>query len=206
LNLFTSEPNPPATAAPAPRDYVRRPIAPSALLIGSLVLFVVFSGFAIAVRTELRGTFVAVARPQHAAARAIAYRTIDDDPDAGTGSSQFFYTGSWQHVRGRFDGRSHGTSSRSFRVGSEASFPFRGERFEIFGIRGPNGGYASVLVDGSPAGTISFFAKHKQVSARVYASSKLDEGAHEVQIDVITPPNGSAKRRFVNIDGAAIGS
>jgi len=99
LNLFTSEPNPPATAAPAPRDYVRRPIAPSALLIGSLVLFVVFSGFAIAVRTELRGTFVAVARPQHAAPRASAYRTIDDDPDAGTSSSQVFYTGSWQHVR-----------------------------------------------------------------------------------------------------------
>jgi hypothetical protein len=147
---------------------------------------------------------IASAHPRAAASSAIAYRSIDDDPSLPTGGVQLFYSGSWQHVRGKFDGRDGGTSSRSFRVGSEVSFQFRGERFDIFGIRGSNGGYANVIVDGSPAGTMSFVAKHKTIGALVYASRPLAEGRHWVQIFVVASPAG--KRGFVNIDRAEFGS
>jgi hypothetical protein len=201
VNLFTSEPNPPAIKQPASRAWVAR----NAVLLGTIALAIGLSALLIERSADSDGA-IAVAQPRVAAVPAIAYRSIDDDPSLAAAGVQLSYSGSWQHVRGQFDGRDGGTSSRSFRVGSEVSFRFRGERFDIFGIRGANGGYADVIVDGSPAGTISFVAKHKMVGARVYASRTLDEGAHSVQIFVAAPPDGSGKRGFVNIDRAVFGS
>jgi hypothetical protein len=199
VNLFTSEPNPPAIEQPPSRAGTAR----NAILFGAIALAIGLSALLIQRSADSDGS-IAVAQPRVAASPAIAYRTIDDDPSLTAGGVQLFYSGSWQHVRGKFDGRDGGTSSRSFRAGSEVSFQFHGERFEIFGIRGSNGGYADVIVDGSPAGTISFVAKHKTVGALVYASRPLEEGPHWVQIFVVAPPDG--KRGFVNIDRAVFGS
>jgi hypothetical protein len=212
VNLFTSEANPPAIEQPVSRATIaqrfaqiasRAVTARNAFLLAGVALAIGLSVLLIQRTADSDGS-IAAAQPRVAAVPAIAYRSIDDDPSLGAGGVQLFYSGSWQHVRGKFDGRDGGTSSRSFRVGSEVSFQFHGERFDIFGIRGSNGGYADVVVDGSPAGTISFVAKHKTVGTLVYASRTLDEGAHWVQIFVIAPPDG--KRGFVNIDRAVFGS
>ncbi len=208
MNLFTSEPNPPAIEQPIVRVTIARRFAQvasarNAIVLGAIALAIGLSALLIQRNADSDGA-VAVAQPRAAAVPAIAYRSIDDDPLLVGGGVQLFYAGSWQHVRGKFDGRDGGTSSRSFRVGSEVSFQFHGERFDIFGIRGSNGGYADVIVDGSPAGTISFVAKHKTVGALVYASRPLEEGPHWVQIFVVAPPDG--KRGFVNIDRAVFGS
>jgi hypothetical protein len=210
VNLFTSEPNPPAIEQPIVRATIAQRFAQvasarNALWAGAIALAIVLSALFIQRSADSDGS-IAVAQPRAAAVPAIAYRSIDDDPSLPAGGVQLFYSGSWQHVRGKFDGRDGGTSSRSFRVGSEVSFQFRGERFDIFGIRGSNGGYADVIVDGSPAGTMSFVAKQKTVGSLVYASRTLDDGPHWVQIFVIAPPNGSGKRGFVNIDRAVFGS
>jgi len=214
VNLFTSEPNPPAIEQPALRATIAQRVVQVASRAGTVRNAFLLAGVALAIglsvllmqRSADSDGSIAVAPPRAAALPALAYRSIDDDPSLVAGGVQLFYSGSWQHVRGKFDGRDGGTSSRSFRVGSEVSFQFHGQRFDIFGIRGSNGGYADVIVDGSPAGTMSFVAKHKMVGALVYASRALDEGPHWVQIFVIAPPNGSGKRGFVNIDRAVFGS
>jgi hypothetical protein len=206
LNLFTPESHPTAIERPARRATVTSKTARDAFVVGAVAIVIGLTALLLQRIVSDDGS-MAVARPRVAVASEIAYRSIDDDPSFAAGSGQqLFYTGSWQHVRGKFDGRDQGTSSRSFRVGAELSFQFRGDRFSIFGIRGPNGGYADVIVDGSPAGTMSFVAKQKTVGARVYASRPLDAGAHWVQIFVVAPPDGSGKRGFVNIDRATFGS
>jgi hypothetical protein len=209
LNLFTSEPNPPTIRRPARRATLTSGTVRNAFFVAAAAIVVGSTGLFIQ-SIENGDDSMAVAQPKAEVARtivpAIAYRSIDDDPSSSAGEGRLSYAGTWQHVRGKFDGRSDGTSSRSFRIGSELSFRFRGERFEIFGIRGANGGYAGAIVDGSPAGTISFVAKQKTVGALVYASRPLAEGTHVVQIVVVAPPDGSAKRGFVNIDRVVLGS
>jgi hypothetical protein len=212
VNLFTSEPNPPAIKQPVLRATIAERFAQVASRAGTARNAFFLVGIALAIglsvlliqRNADSDGSVSLVQPRVAAVPAIAYRSIDDDPSLAAGGVRLFYSGSWQHVRGKFDGRDGGTSSRSFRAGSEVSFQFHGERFDIFGIRGSNGGYADVIVDGSPAGTMSFVAKRKTVGALVYASRPLEEGPHWVQIFVIAPPDG--KRGFVNIDRAVFGS
>jgi len=74
---------------------------------------------------------------------------------------------------------------------------------KLFGVKGPNGGYAELLIDGDTYGTLRFYAPKKQVDALVYASPQLAAGPHEVEVIVAKPPDSLPKRRFVNLDGAA---
>jgi hypothetical protein len=206
VNLFSPEPHPTAIERPIRRATVTSRTAREAFFVGAVAIVVGLTALLIQRIVSDDGSMV-VARPRAAAAYGLAFRSIDVDPSLAAGAGEHvFYAGSWQHVRGIFDGRDRGTSSRSFRIGSELSFTFHGERFEIFGIRGPHGGYASAIVDGSPVGTMSFAAKQKTVGARVFASRPLAEGAHWVQIFVVAAPDGSGKRGFVNIDRVAFGS
>jgi hypothetical protein len=150
-----------------------------------------------------RAPVVALAsRPPAAAAPAsVAYHQIDDA--AKRAPDDFVFLGSWEHTRNMHDGRSLGTSSRSFHVGDMAYFNFKGERFKIFGIRGPGGGFAELSIDGQPSAMLGFYAPRKAAGVEVYESPALPAGQHAVDIVVVDAVHDPAKRRYVNIDGAA---
>jgi hypothetical protein len=140
---------------------------------------------------------------RHAAAtQKPAGRTIIvDDRDVGTSTNQFMYSGRWETVRGRHDGRHDGTSTRSFRPGDTMTLSYFGRRCELFGVVGPGGGAATV-VDGT-IHTIDFHARAKQMK-RVYVSPLLPEGPHTMVVTVGVLPKGLAPNGFVNIDYARI--
>jgi hypothetical protein len=127
---------------------------------------------------------------------------VDDGVDRATGV-HFTYAGPWTHLRNVPDGRSNGTSSRTYKVGATASLRFRGRHFKLFGVKGPTGGYASLAIDGKDDGPVPFYAPSKEAGVLVFASPALRPGSHEVEIVVAEAPARSPKRRFVNIDGAA---
>jgi hypothetical protein len=102
-----------------------------------------------------------------------------------------------------YDGRSEGTSSRSYHAGDTASFQFQGKRLKLFAVEGPTGGYAELRIDGKIAGILNFYAPKKAVDALIYAGAALPAGSHSVEIVVAPARVGQAKRRFVNLDGAA---
>lgn len=127
---------------------------------------------------------------------------IVDDQSVGATLNHFSYSGHWERVIGRRDGRYEGTSFRTFRPGDTASMMFYGRRFHLHGVDGPGGGSATLALDGR-IDKISFFARSKKV-APTYDSGPLPEGLHSVVIVVGTEPQGVAPNGYVNIDYARI--
>ena len=148
------------------------------------------------------GSTVAKASSSTAVATTETFRTVDDGVAAAHGE-HFTYTGVWQHLTNMHDGRSEGTSSRTYHVGAAATFDFTGDRLKIFGVKGPGGGYAELRIDGETYGLLRFYANRKEPGVLIYTSPALPLGPHAVQIVVAEPPNGLPKRRFVNLDGAS---
>lgn len=140
--------------------------------------------------------------PSATARRARPQVVIVEDRKVGTTLNHFSYLGRWQQVTGRRDGRYAGTSIRSYTPGDLASIMFYGRRFDLHGVDGPQGGSATLALDGQ-IHTITFFA-HAKKMARVYDSGPLREGLHSVVIVVGTKPKGVAPTGYVNIDYARI--
>jgi hypothetical protein len=143
-----------------------------------------------------------VARKPAMVLASARWYTLDDRLD-GTAGNHFTYSGAWQHVTDVKDGRSEGTSSRSFRPGAVTTFRFNGTHLIIYGVKGPGGGYADLRIDGRPHGTMPFYASRKEAGVQIYASGNLGAGSHAVEITVAPPPDNLPKRKFVNLDGAA---
>lgn len=140
-------------------------------------------------------------RPAGPAATAAHFQRLDD---ATLGSSAgFTYVGAWQHIRNSYDGRSAGTSSRTYHLGASANFRFSGRRLNVYGVKGPNGGYAELRIDGQTYALLRFYARHKQSGVLIYSDADLPPGAHSGAIIAAEAPNGLPKRRFVNLDGVA---
>ena len=127
---------------------------------------------------------------------------IVDNRKVGTTLNHFSYSGHWERVTGRRDGRYEGTSIRTFRPGDTAAIMFYGRRFYLHGVDGPQGGSATLALDGQ-IHSISFFARAKRIAA-AYDSGLLPEGLHSVVIVVGTKPKGVAPTGYVNIDYARI--
>ena len=146
-------------------------------------------------------------RPRRALASVLRPRQIaliDDVPLAGALPS-FTYSGHWEHVRAIDDGRTGGTSTRSYREGARAMLRFTGTEVRVFGVCGQHGGRALVAIDGHSAGTIDFYATAKEPHMLVFTSPHLAEGTHLLSISVATEPDAT-KKRYVNIDGAEVRS
>ncbi len=130
---------------------------------------------------------------------------IDDLPDASAAAS-FSYVGHWEHVRAIEDGRTAGTSSRSYQAAAGATLHFTGSDVRLFGVCGPQGGRALVTIDGRSAGPVAnFYAPKKESHMLVYRSPHLQPGAHRLTISV-SPAPAATKHRYVNIDGAEVDS
>jgi hypothetical protein len=196
------------------------PMARGVLLFGALVLFTLLYALVLQWLSQSgenaaapQPTAASLATQPHAPASAAhvtrvaaaeSFRTIDDAGGAAAGSAGFTYSGAWQHIKHQLDGRSAGTSSRTYHIGAKATLAFTGDRLKIFGVKGPNGGYAELRIDGETYGLLRFYAPHKEPGVLVYASPALPAGPHIVEIVVAESPSGLPKRRFVNLDGAAV--
>jgi hypothetical protein len=126
---------------------------------------------------------------------------IVDDRSVGSLPNQFLYSGRWEHVRGRHDGRHAGTSTRSFTPGDTVSLFYFGRRCELFGVAGPQGGPATLL--DSTHHIINFHAPSVQAKS-VYLSPWLPEGPHTMVVTVGVQTKGLARNGYVNIDYARI--
>lgn len=135
--------------------------------------------------------------------RPKAQASFVDDARSGQGIGLFQYTGRWEHLSGHNDGRFFGTSTRSRYAGDDIILPFDGTAVRVFGVRGPNGGSATVAIDGRYYGSAEFFAPHIETHALIFASPTLKDGTHTLGLVV----RGDARvphRLYVNLDGVEI--
>jgi hypothetical protein len=144
-----------------------------------------------------------------AAAPAATHVTFIDDAVVGKALlGHFDYVGSWQHVRGKRDGRSDGTSTRSTHTSDVAIFRFVGTRVRIYGVLGPSGGRAGIALDekSTGVGPVEFYAPRLRTNALVYQSPVLPYGMHDVSIVVWGTRDPRGRFYYVNIDGAVVDS
>lgn len=126
-----------------------------------------------------------------------------DDARVGQALNHFAYTGQWERESMHADGRYGATSTRSHHSGDSVTLPFDGSAVRLYGVRGPNGGFAAVGIDGQYYGDAAFYAPKKQAHALVFSSPPLSEGTHTLGLVVKLPPPGS-HRAYVNIDDVEV--
>jgi len=132
---------------------------------------------------------------------------IDDASDGEALLGRFDYVGRWQHVRGKFDGRSNGTSTRSTHTGDVAIVRFEGTRIRLYGVRGPSGGRAGIALDLESTGKpVDFYAPAVEPHALIYTSPELLPGVHTLSLVVWGLRDEHARFYYVNIDTAEIES
>lgn len=148
------------------------------------------------------GALQACAAPTEAAAAVHQQGLVVDDAIVGVGQNHFEYSGKWEHVRRHYDGRLDGTSSRSVAIGDSSVLVFSGSAVRLYGVRGPNGGLATVAIDGQYLGTIDFHARRKQL-AQVFSSPALAPGAHALAL-LVAGSQTKHTHAYVNIDYARV--
>src|ERR1700722_17205367 len=141
-----------------------------------------------------------------ASAPSAELRTMVDDSDVRGGAAQFRYFGHWEHASRHDDGRSLGTSSRSFHVGDEVAISFVGTRVRVYGVRGMRGGYGAVTLDGRSGSLPDFYAPALRPGVLVYESPVLLSGPHTLSITVTGRHEPASRGAYVNIDHVAITS
>jgi hypothetical protein len=130
-----------------------------------------------------------------------------DDSDVRGGAAQFRYFGHWEHASRHDDGRSLGTSSRSFHIGDEVAISFVGTRIRVYGVRGMKGGYGAVTLDGRSSSALpDFYAPILRPGVLVYESPVLLSGPHTLSITVTGRRERASRGAYVNIDNAAVTS
>ncbi len=128
-----------------------------------------------------------------------------DDGDLRDEAGQFRYVGHWEHATHHRDGRSLGTSSRSFHVGDTVTIRFLGTQIRVYGVRGPKGGHGAVTLDGQTSNASpDFYGPSVQTGALVYASPLLAAGPHTVSIAVTGRHDPASSGGYVNVDDVAI--
>ena len=138
---------------------------------------------------------------------AASLRTMIDDSDVRPGSDRFAYEGHWEHVTVRRDGRSLGTSSRSFHPGDRAVVWFSGTQIRLYGVVGPKGGYANVALDGNPQDERpDFYAPAVHPGVLLYVSPMLELREHVLAITVSGVRDARGHGDYVNVDDAAVTS
>lgn len=108
--------------------------------------------------------------------------------------------GRWERVRNHRDGRYLGASARSYHGGDAIAMLLTGRQFRIYGVAGPTGGRATVLIGADQRAVVDFYAPRKTAHAVVYLSPPLDEGTHSVVLVVDGEHQGHSRGNYVNVE------
>jgi hypothetical protein len=110
------------------------------------------------------------------------------------------FSGRWELVRHRHDGRADGASARTFHAGDAANIVWRGTMIDVYGVTGPTGGYGVLVMPDRPNLTLNFYSPVKRAHVLLYRSTPVTFGNHFAAI--VTVPDHDARSRgtYVNID------
>ncbi len=135
-----------------------------------------------------------------AAASPSPTRIADEALRAGCPAETPCFTGAWEFVSGRDDGRYHGRSVRSFRRDASIDVAFVSSKLRVYGVTGPTGGLAILLIPKHAPVTLDFFSPVVHPHALVYTTPKLDGRKHFAVLVVAGKHDVRSRGDYVNID------
>lgn len=98
---------------------------------------------------------------------------------------------------------SGGSYAKAAGARDQIAFAFSGSKVDLVGVRSPDGGYATVSVDGVPRKTVNFYAKTTAYGATLY-SGLLSEGSHVVTVTVKAAHVKGSAGNAVNVDALKV--
>jgi hypothetical protein len=98
---------------------------------------------------------------------------------------------------------SGGSYAKAAGARDQISFSFSGSKVSLLGVRSPDGGYATVSVDGVPRKTVNFYAKKLTYGVSLY-SALLSEGSHVVTVTVKASHVKGSTGNAVNVDALKV--
>ena len=129
---------------------------------------------------------------------------VDDVPGHArpVPAETFRYSGRWEHVAGFRDGRTDGTSSRSYSSYAATALEFTGTAIRLYGVCGATGGRAIVAIDGRIVDrNVRFSRRAKETHCLVFEADDLPRRHHRLGL-IVAGPDAAGQRTYVNIDGA----
>lgn len=109
------------------------------------------------------------------------------DRDAGAGASGGFYSAANQ-------------------VGYKVALQFTGTSVTVRGTRAPDGGLATVLLDGVSVGAANFYAATTQYQVPVFTKTGLTNSPHTLEIRVRGTKVAASSGTWVNLDAFQVGA
>jgi hypothetical protein len=115
-------------------------------------------------------------------------------------SGALSYAGSWTPQAS--DVAYGGTTIQSATKNSTAGFAFSGRNVSWVATKGPDGGKARVLLDGTAIATVDLYAATSQPRKVVFSKGGLDPGvASTLTVQVLGTKNASSSGTRVDVDG-----
>jgi hypothetical protein len=110
------------------------------------------------------------------------------------------FDGRWQAVAGINDGRLNGRSTRTYHPGDTVNITFDGAGLDVYGITGPNGGYAALIFPPKPDLTLDFYSPQKRAHVLLYSSPGMTREPHVATIVVLRTHDPRSSGTYVNVD------
>jgi hypothetical protein len=109
------------------------------------------------------------------------------------------FNGDWSRQSGtQFSASTQTTASDP---GAVAALNFMGREIMWFGERGPDSGYATVSIDGDVVAQVDLYEANREERSTIFSASDLDEGPHQIRIEVQEGKNPSSTGNRVSVDG-----
>lgn len=122
-----------------------------------------------------------------------------EDTAIGTGPNQVSYAGAWTQCIGCVQVSPNNSIHTSTAAGAAATIRFSGVQANIYGVKGPNGGFATVSVDGGMAQTVDTYAPAPSITL-LYASVQLSPGTHTFTLTNVRQRNVASTGFAVSLD------
>lgn len=125
---------------------------------------------------------------------------IDDGAGAG-----LTYSGTWVHDTTSYPEAFDQTLSGSNTTGSYAEYSFTGNRVVLYGRPSPDGGNATISIDGTTDVTVNTFAStNLTYQVPLYAKTWPTSGTHTIRVTVAGTKDSRASNTYVVLDGLQI--
>ena len=98
---------------------------------------------------------------------------------------------------------SGGSYAKAAGARDQIAFSFKGSKVALVGVSTPDGGYATVSVDGVPRKTVNFYSKATTYGVTYY-SALLAEGSHVITVTVKATHAKGSTGNAVNIDALKV--
>lgn len=140
--------------------------------------------------------------PQLTSATAANPVTVEDT-DIGSGVNRFTYTGGWTACTGCQPATSNSSYQSTTTTGSYATLTFNGTQASLSVIDAPDGGIASVSIDGASSVNVDTYAA-TAVSGKAFTTPVMAAGTHTVVVTDTGTADPSSIGDVVSIDFATI--